>query len=247
MIKRFFGILAIVVLLSVPLVSRAESPAKEDVIPSRESLLSYWEKATRENPSVKRLEKTGEEGVYNFETTLFPYKGRVKVLNVLIEKYSYYDADYAYEKSVSYKGIVETDLMDAAPDFSKKYEYSFASWQRLNRFYYDGKTSEWFPENMWQEHFASQKAVASSTCPRTAAHGTGYDVWMDALVPWAPLVLFLVFIVWLARRQNRRVWDNQAKVMERQLDSIKLAEDGMVIQREHTQLLKDILSALEKK
>ena len=102
-------------------------------------------------------------------------------------------------------------------------------------------------------HAKVEKAVVEKTgaCSRPAGSADDYNKEFRRLFEtWTPIligILFLVFLFIRARKQNKKVWANQATMMERQAHAIKVMEGGITIQREQTQLLKDILAALQKR
>lgn len=83
-------------------------------LPTVEGLIAHWEETVAAAPYNTVFAKTEEEGVYDFETTFFPYKGRLKLLNaaVIADADSYYDDVF--------EGIVEITLPDADAEFYKK-------------------------------------------------------------------------------------------------------------------------------
>jgi hypothetical protein len=63
------------------------------------------------------------------------------------------------------------------------------------------------------------------------------------------LAFFLVVILGLlafARKQNKRVWDNHAKALEEQQRGLRMVEESLKHQQEHTRLLQQILENLKK-
>jgi hypothetical protein len=137
------------VFLIVPQPASAESHKIPSIEAAKASLLEYWEQTIKQDPSTRLFETTDEPGVYNIDTTVLPYKGRVKVLNLVVDVYKPVGN---YDSGVVYGGVVETKLLDA-PDIPQLQPFSFNKWQRMGWFDYDSKTSRWFPFNSWDEHF----------------------------------------------------------------------------------------------
>jgi hypothetical protein len=148
----------LIVIFSVPHICWAEPSGYEDHIPSKkvvkESLLSYWENNLAKDPGTRLFQKTRVAGVYDIDTTVLPYKGRVKVLNVFVDVYKPVGI---YDKQIAYGGVVETELMDAPSNLAENQPFSFKKWQQLSWFDYDTKTSEWFPFNDWDNHFPPER------------------------------------------------------------------------------------------
>jgi hypothetical protein len=148
-----FGILVLV----FPTICWSESLEHEPVAPSidvaKNALLPYWEKTIREDPQTKLFEKTAEPGIYRIQTSVLPYDGRVKVLNVVVD---HYQPVGNYDEQVAYGGVIETELMDAPKNIAVNQPFSFKNWQHLGWFSYDTATG-WFPFNDWNKHFPLEK------------------------------------------------------------------------------------------
>jgi hypothetical protein len=194
--------------------------------------VAYWEDKTLNDADVRQFEKTGEKGVYKFESGFFPYKGRLKLLNAAITKSSDgYLTDF-------YTGIIEVELADAPEDFYRKYATSYTTWASQNYFYFDTKKSIWFPASEWSTH-VSDAASSPASC------AVGGRTWNILLLLGA--VVVLLGLVVFAKKQNDRVWKTNDKVREDYKRAIKIAEDNLKHQEEHTKLLKEIASVLKKK
>jgi len=165
--------LVVLALLFVPQICWPEPASHEAVVPSKDAvkqtLLAFWEKTVKADPGTKLFERTADPGVYHIQTTLLPYDGRVKVLNLFVDDYK---PGRQYDKHVAYGGIVETELMDAPKDMAINQPFSFNKWQRMGWFDYDGATAEWFPFNDWDKHFPPEKR-ARGDAPRQRQAGPG--------------------------------------------------------------------------
>lgn len=205
--------------------------AADGQAPTRESLVAYWEDKTLNDPDVKQFEKTGEKGVYKFESGFFPYKGRLRLLNAAITKSSDgYLSDF-------YTGIIEVELADAPEDFFRKYATSYSTWAAQNYFYYDTKKSVWFPASEWGSHVA--EATSGASCP------AGKKRWDILLL--LGLAIAVLFLAVFAKRQNDRVWKANDRAREDYRRAIKIAEDSLKHQEEHTKLLREIAASFKKK
>jgi hypothetical protein len=123
---------------------------------AKRSLLAFWEKRIKEDPDTKLFQKTNEKGVYRIDTSVLPYKGRVKVLNVVVDVYT---PVAEYDRHIAYGGVVETELLDAPNNIAELQPFSFKKWQRMGWFDYDTETSEWFAFNDWDSHFPYYKRL----------------------------------------------------------------------------------------
>ncbi len=194
--------------------------------PGKDSLVSFWEKSLKENPETVVFAADKEKGVYEFETTFFPYKGRLKLLNAAVAK----TGDTYYEGF--YTGIIEIELLDAPKNFMQKYAQSYYAWQEQNRFFYSEKTGKWFPASQWSENYADTSGdtpAAARSCPISR------DV-LTILVLIAAILILIPFI----RKQHKRAWNAQDQIMERQKRSLDISEELLAVQ-------KQILEELRKK
>ncbi|TAL37219.1 MAG: hypothetical protein EPN97_05665 [Alphaproteobacteria bacterium] len=208
-------------------------------VPDKAGLISFWEKSEIKDPHVQRFEKTKEEGVYDFATDFFPYKGRLKLLNAVVTK-----SNESYLEGL-YTGIIELELMDAPPDFFKKYAASYGAWTQQHYFYYAVKKGVWFPMSEWSAYSADlykSAEPAASGCPLTSQLSRYAGTWLPVLV----LLVLVAFVFRFARRQNAKIWENHAKALAEQQRGLKIAEESLKHQLEHTQLLKEIVGALKK-
>lgn len=216
--------------------------------PTKERLIVFWEDAVKADPQVKTFEKTKEEGVYNFETTFFPYKGRLKLLNAAISPYEdgYYDGLSS--------GIIEVELLDAPENFFKKYAASYAAWTRQNYFYHDEIGGVWFPAAKlgdWSKEYykrqnATAEAVAAATKP--SCFNTWWGRNMSTIIYLAFLCAFIGLALLLAKKQNKKVWDNHATALAEQQRGLAMVEKSMALteqslkhQQEMIRLLNEIL------
>ncbi len=216
--------------------------------PSKESLMAAWEQAQKTNENTRTFEKTSDKSVYAYETTYFPYKGRLKVINALVDNYDGYESS-----GELYQGIIETELPDAAQDIKTKYAYSYAAWQQGNRFYYDENTASWFPVNQWAAHFAAQAKPPADCAARDADGQKGIggllrrleNSLLSALSAMIWIVIALGVALLLLRKFSRKAADNQKTMMDRQAALLKIAEENIALQREQAGLLKSILEKLK--
>lgn len=208
-------------------------------VPDKAGLISFWEQSEKKDSHVLRFEKTKEDGVYDFATDFFPYKGRLKLLNAVVTK-----SNESYLEGL-YTGIIELELMDAPPDFLKKYAASYGAWTQQHYFYYSLKKGVWFPMSEWSAYSADlykSSETTGSSCPLSSQLGRYAGTWGPILF----LLVLIAFVIRLARKQNARIWENHAKALAEQQRGLKIAEESLKHQLEHTQLLKEIAAALKK-
>jgi hypothetical protein len=231
-------------LMATPVVADQEKVAI--LQPTKERLIVFWEDTLRADPQVKKLEETKEKGVYNFETTFFPYKGRLKLLNAAIFPY-----DGGYYEGLS-TGIIEVELPDAPESFFRKHAASYNAWTRLNHFYHDEKGGVWFPINKladWSKEYNKREyATTAATAEAIAANANMNSWWQDnrIFVYLAALIAIIVFVERVINKQNKKIWENHARALEEQQRGLRIGEESLKHQLEHTRLLNEILAQLKK-
>jgi hypothetical protein len=235
MLTRFGMTLALVLCFCLPVLAANETAS----VPDKAGLISFWEQSERKDPHVQRFEKTKEDGVYDFATDFFPYKGRLKLLNAVVAKSneSYLDGLYS--------GIIELELMDAPPDFFKKYSASYSAWTQQHYFYYSVKKGVWFPTTEWSAYSADlykSNEPSGAGCPLSTQLARYAGTWGPILF----LLVFIAFVFRFARKQNGRIWENHAKALSEQQRGLKIAEESLKHQLEQTELLKEIAAALKR-
>jgi hypothetical protein len=194
MLKKFIFLLFIVCAGMAPLRAYANESVQK---PSKESLLAAWEKSLKESPYTIKLEPTGEKNVYDFETSIFPYKGKLKVLNLLIDKNV--DIFDDYYSSDTYKGVVETELPDISDKLAKNLYHSYTTWNRNNTFNYDSDTSKWYSHDDWMADQKRKKASDSASggmCTQSSSDSKQRLANSDLLLILVPLLMLLGSRVW---------------------------------------------------
>lgn len=209
--------------------------AADTTAPDRAGLVAFWEKSVQQDAHVLVFKKTNVKDVYDFETDFFPYKGRLRLLNAAVSK-----NNDGYSEGF-YNGIIEVELLDAKPDFFKKYAMSYSAWVQQNNFYYDVLQSVWFPASDWAEYYAASRK-SSSTCAVTT-----WKNYANTLGPVGFVILVLGFAVWAARKQHKKAWAANDKIMERQAQALRMTEESLVNQKTQISLLQGILESLQKR
>lgn len=233
-------------LFITPAFAEPAAPAK----PSKESLLEAWEKVQKENPYTAKFEKTDDKYVYNFETTIFPFDGKLKVLNLLIEKKpTYYYGEFSdYDDEMpagDYVGIIEPELVGVAKEFPSQYRYSYATWERGHALYFNAETKKWYTPAEW---VAYKKAVKlAKTIPSDgpactpATSGQGKPTFFSVLLSWFPMILLIA--VWVIAMRKCGL-GKQKQVLEKNMAYMDKAE---VYMAKNEKLLEEILQTLKQK
>jgi hypothetical protein len=208
--------------------------------PTKERLIVFWEDTIKADPQVKTFEKTKEKGVYNFETTFFPYKGRLKLLNAAISPY-----EEGYYEGLS-TGIIEIELLDADESFFKKYAASYSSWTRQNYFYHDERGGVWFPAKDFtdwsKEYYKRENPAAAAGTPSCM---TGW--WArnsNTIIYIVFLIALIAFVVVLAKKQNKKIWDNHSKALSEQQRGLSIAERSIAMTEESLKNQQEMIRLL---
>lgn len=243
--------LSILIALFLMVAPFAQVHAETPVPPTKESFLAAWEENVRSNPETKLFEKMDEAGVYNFETTLFPYKGRLKILNLLVEdrdfsSQGYEFNDYDSEDDSGHIGIVETELTDAPENWSEKYPYSFQSWRSANVLFFSHAAGVWMDQGKWKQHLAMKKAAEppqSGICAQTDFWRSQMNMVISMLLPIVIILALLIPLCALLGRKQRQTYKTS---FDRQLEALNTARESLSIQKEHLDLLKTMLETMRK-
>ncbi len=219
----------------------AVRPPAEAVAPTRDSLVAFFEAQMKNDPQVKNFTKRAD-GDYDFKTGFFPYTGRLKLLNAAVTKYD----DQYYENL--YRGIIEIELPDADEVFFKRYARSFAAWSADLNYYYNMKKGRWFAGSAWNDNLADfDKYAVDNAGAKLPAPMPGF--WAQNgknLIPLGIFVVVIIVVMAFAKAQHKRVFDNHDKALDEQQRGLKMVEESLTHQREHTRLLQEILATLKK-
>lgn len=197
--------------------------------PSKESLLLAWETVQKENPATVKFEKIGT-GVYDFETTIFPYKGKLRVVNLLINKKpsAYYDdlQDYRFDEAEEdLTGIVELTLDGVDEKFQEKFRVSYKTWDRDNALHYNAATQTWYAPAKWADVRDALKTPTSAPVAKTPKDEK--PTFFGVFLSWVPMILLIA--VWLFLCRGQKAVQNRA---------IQLCEQTLVVQKEILEVLK---------
>lgn len=196
-----------------------------------EALLSAWERVIQSDPATARFEKI-EPRRYRFRSTLFPFDGEVRVLNVLI------DDTFAASDTSFQPGSIEVEFVGLPDATRQKYALSIAHWQKNSFLYFDQSSAKWLSTR----EFAARPPVPSAPAEgaacrpgRLASNGTTIALALAALA----VILFLLLLI-PAQRRAARYYAN----LER---SFETAERNAKINEDNHRLLGEILAALKGK
>jgi uncharacterized membrane protein len=201
--------------------------------PSEQSLITAWEQSLKNDPATVLLEKTGERA-YKFQTKKFPYQGGLRVVNVSIDDY---DMEYGEGYTVGY---VETEIDSNSASFMERYARSYGAWQAANTLYFDKKQNKWLNYNEYRQTL-TKKYGGVCKSPWLAILGNFWLIF---------LVIFIIFIILLARRTNKQMKDalaRQDKAMAETERAIKLSEQALKIGEDSNRVLKEILETLKNR
>lgn len=210
-------------------VAAAEPSASAASAPTEESLVAAWEELQRADPKVQLLEPVGERE-YRFETTHFPYEGRLVLTEVVVD-------DMATGLGLEATGFIQAKLPDAADDLLMDHSYAYSLWQRHNTLYWNAEDSRWLG---WDEQQALWEESAESM---------GWWTYIDWF--WiAFLVVIVVVLSFTTRKANRRLEESMAmqeEAMAGQRKAMEMMERGIAASEESNVLLREIRDLLGKK
>lgn len=210
--------------------------------PTRDSLVAFFESQMKNDPQVKNFTRRAD-GDYDFTTEFFPYAGRLKLLNAAVTKYD----DQFYDNL--YRGIIEIELPDADEVFFKRYARSYAAWTADLNYYYNMKKGAWFAGSAWNDNLADfdKYAVENTAAAKPAASMPGF--WAQNgknLIPLGIFIVVIIVVMTFAKVQHNRVFDHHDKALDEQQRGLRMVEESLTHQREHTRLLQEILAELKK-
>lgn len=227
---RFFLVLIVCFTVTAPAKAGDQVAA-----PTKESLIAAWEEVQKGQETTVVFEKTGEPGIYNFETTLFPYKGKLKILNAIISKDIEYYYNYDIQDDASLTGFVEVELSDAPDKFFEKYPVSTNVWRMQNYLFFINDTNQWMSKEQWNSYLSGKpKPTVQSTC--------GYQPYQKLFWNLLPILIaipFLFLLIWRTRKIQKAQIAKYDVSLERQVK-------GLQQQEEEIKILKEILGQLKK-
>lgn len=201
---------------------------------TKESLLTSWEEIQKNDPQTVRFEKLGD-GLYEFETARFPYKGKLRVLNLALNDSG---DEYGEFGGGMLQGAVEVELADAPEDFIKRHSTSYYWWSRGNTLSFDESSQSWLTPAGYRKSLEQQQAAYQNVSARS-----GCWVNKGLYIALGLFLLVLFTFVVLARRAGMK---NYKQMMDRQARILEIAEENLQINKDSQTLFKKILTQLEK-
>lgn len=210
---------------------------------SKEAFIAAWEQAHKARPTTQRFEKTDQPGVYDFETSLFPYRGKLKVLNVLIgEKLGYY-GDYDLQSKATLTGVAEVVLPGLPENFWKDYPYSSQIWQDQNFLFFIPEANRWMSADDWRAYEKESLSGDRGDC-KASPSASFFDRYGELLRVFLPLFIILCVFFFVVRRVQKIQKVQMAKYdlsIDRQARSMEIMEKSLAFQGEQTELLRKLV------
>jgi len=217
-------------------IARAQITEAKQTPISKESFLAAWEAYQKSLSTTVTLEKTNESGVYNYETTLFPYSGKLKVHNVVISKDIDYYGNYDLDLDNKLKGVAEIELLDHTEKKNcNLFQYSKSIWRDQNMLFFNKNSKKWLSAEQWRE---TNNSNESQTCASQSSSAL-YQLFID-LSPLIFAALFLIFMVLLAQRGQKSQIAKYDLSMKRQKESIEKQNETLELMKEQNKLLRHL-------
>ena len=208
---------------------------------AKEAFLSAWESHIKSLPTTVVFQKTDEPGIYDFETTLFPYKGKLELLNIVVSKDIDYYEDYDLNHESVSKGVAEIRLTDLPKEeFREKYNYSKEIWDNKQFLFFmnDAAGGRWLSAEEWWT--AKNNGHAPTKAPSCNAQNTDY---LNLFLKWLPLIIlmscFFIIVKGVSKRQ-KSYYDKYENSLAKQLEGIEIAKCSLALQEEQRELLRKI-------
>lgn len=204
--------------------------------PTKETLLTAWEAAQKNNPQTIIFEKI-EENRYKFKTDILPFDGEVEVINITINdrrlnKEVGGETDKSYSNyGYNIVGYVNAELVGIEKEnlWGGKYQYSYPIWSENNTLYYDEESAKWLTQKEYNE-MMTKKYASETQIPIEGFWGFLYNFcgYVDIV-----FITVLVFLIILS--------------LKAYLDQKRAIAANIALAKEHSGLLREILGALKNK
>lgn len=225
---------AVICIFAIALLISNTSYAETEHAPtSKESFLKAWKAHQKNLPTTVTFEKTDEPDTYIYETTLFPYKGKMKIANVVVDKNISYYYDYDFVSDGILKGVVEVTFPDMPEKFFKTHHQSADIWQRQHYLFF--VNNRWMSPDQWREFEAAQE-IKTPRAPRA----TGSETW-GYLLNYVPMTILLLLYFSCISIGSKKTLKEMGESIELQKQAFKLAEESLALQKEQTDYLRQLL------
>ncbi len=206
----------------------------------KKSFTEKWEQHQKNLPTTILFEKTPEPNIYNYETTLFPYKGKLKLLNVVIDhkNQTYYYGSYDISDNATYIGIAEIELLNAPQGFLDKYNHSSKIFEMQQFLFIKDDNNKWITEEEWKniDNISNPSVTKSNSNKYCKLKKIGAD-----LIPLLALIIFLICIVLWSRKKQNNYMAKYDLSLKRQEESMDIARKSIQLQTEQVVLLQKLL------
>lgn len=216
--------------------------------------IAAWETYQKSLSTTVTLEKTDSPNIYDYETTLFPYKGKLEILNVVISKDIYYYGDYDLNLDTALKGVVEAKFTNLKKEgIYEAYPYSAKIWHEQNFLFFNEDAGKWLSVEQWREiPMVHNSQEAQQLYPKKSSANKFINLTKD-LLPLMFLFIFLGFVMLWANKKQRTQMVKYDITMKRQKDSIdmqiqgfEIAKQSLELQKEQTELLRRLVETKGK-
>lgn len=183
--------------------------ASKSVDTSKKEVVAAWELSLRALPSTKVLEKATDPNIYNFESSLIPFKGQIKILNVIVsDEPEFYALNLESDVSDVFtkQAFVEVALIGVSSTYWDDMPRSYQAWKSLGEFFYVKE------KNMWLARDAAKLYGQATIDLKDAAKLREYQsteppsmLYEQALIYVYPILCFMIFfgIVQIFSRKKR--------------------------------------------
>lgn len=236
--------LYLLALLSILSIIPAPSHADEKLA-TKESLIAAWEINIKSLPTTKIFEKQSD-GVYKFETTLIPYKGEIKIHNVIVDKDIEIYSDYRLDDEDLIKGVIEAEIV-GPKEKCDSFPIGCRALESNNTLYYSDSSNSWLKEKEMIaviEAKENAEEAQSGSCKIEKKASTDYKGTLSLIGMLAFSIYFIIICIRQNKKQNAYIdrYNKHIDIMEeRSIKSFEIMEKSISIQSQQTELLKQIL------
>lgn len=125
----------------------------EDAAPkndSKEAFIKAWEDNIKAMPTTVIFEKTAVKDVYNFETTLLHYKGKLKIIDTEINENKYQISHYIDIPENILVGKIKVEFDIPSARIVTTHKLSYGIFEEMNSLYFVPETNTWMKRSEFQ-------------------------------------------------------------------------------------------------